>query len=241
MRAQKNKYYFMKNAFLALITLILLSSCNSKSKNFTLNGQVNGLKKGTLYLQYVKDSTLVTLDSVLVNGNAKFSMSAHLDAPEMLYLTLDKKDLEENIIPFFAAEGITEIETSLKNFYVDAKIKGSGQQELLKDYLGTMTKFNDTNLELIKDNLEAQKALDTIKIRETQKAYDNLLKRKYLYTINFAMTHKDNEIAPYLALTEIYDAQIKYLDTINNALTKEIKDSKYGKELQKYIDQRKAE
>ena len=43
-------------------------------------------------------------------------------------------------------------------------------------------------------------------------------------------------VAPYLALTEIYDAKINLLDTINNSLTPEIKASKYGKKLQEFID-----
>tara|TARA_R110002033_G_scaffold1173_5_gene11021 strand:- start:1167 stop:1322 length:156 start_codon:yes stop_codon:yes gene_type:complete len=42
-------------------------------------------------------------------------------------------------------------------------------------------------------------------------------------------------VAPYLALTEIYNAQVKYLDTISNSLTPKVKDSKYGKELQSFI------
>ena len=57
-----------------------------------------------------------------------------------------------------------------------------------------------------------------------------------LTKINFALNNKDSEVAPYLALTEIYNAQIKYLDTINTSLTPEVKTSKYGKKLQLFID-----
>ena len=62
-----------------------------------------------------------------------------------------------------------------------------------------------------------------------------------MYTINFAINNKDSEVAPYLALSEIYDANIKYLDTINNQLTPKVKASKYGKQLQDYINKRKAQ
>ena len=72
-------------------------------------------------------------------------------------------------------------------------------------------------------------------------AADNLLKRKYLYAINFAINNKDNEVAPYIALAEIYDANIKYLDTIYNSLTPDIAKSKYGIELEAFIKQRKEE
>ena len=58
---------------------------------------------------------------------------------------------------------------------------------------------------------------------------DNLLKRRYLYALNFASSNGDNVIAPYIALTEVSDANIKFLDTVASKLTEEVKVSKYGK------------
>ena len=55
-----------------------------------------------------------------------------------------------------------------------------------------------------------------------------------------AIAKKENEVATYLALSGIANAQTKWLDTINNALTPEIKASKYGKELDAYIKERKS-
>jgi len=43
------------------------------------------------------------------------------------------------------------------------------------------------------------------------------------------------EVAPYIALTDLFDANIGLLDTINNSLTPSIKQSKYGKQLDVYI------
>ena len=45
------------------------------------------------------------------------------------------------------------------------------------------------------------------------------------------MNNKDSEVAPYIALSEVFDANIKYLDTLYNVLPKDIALSKYGKEL----------
>jgi hypothetical protein len=55
------------------------------------------------------------------------------------------------------------------------------------------------------------------------------------------VNNKNSEIAPYIALAEIYNANVKYLDTIYNALPKEIANSKYGLELDKFIKKRKEE
>lgn len=224
-----------------LITLLIVSSCAKDKSNFTLKGTIKDLKKGTVYLQKIEDSTLVSIDSLNIIGELPFELRTYLDAPEVLFLKLDKNGEDSGLIPFFAAEGITEINTTLKNFFMDAKIKGSVQQQKLEEYKLVMDKFKDRNLDLIKNNLEARRSQDSLEMDSSLKEYNNLIIRKYLYTINFAINNKESEIAPYLAVSEIPDASLKFLDTINKVLPPEIKASKYGKELQHLIDERKKE
>lgn len=223
-----------------LLIAILIVSCANDNSNFTLKGNIKGLMKGTVYLQKLKDSSFVTVDSLTLNGTPEFELHTELESPEMLYLKLHKSDNQEHVIPFFADKGITEINSNLKNFELNTKINGSKQQEKFEEYKKMMKRFKNQNLDLIKDNFDAQRDNDTTKLNTTIKNYNKLIKRKYLYTVNFAINNKDNEIAPYLLLSEIQDANIKYLDTVNNVLTPEIKASKYGKELQTLIDKRKA-
>ncbi|WP_299395773.1 DUF4369 domain-containing protein [uncultured Gelidibacter sp.] len=224
-----------------IISLLIVSSCAKDNSNFTLKGSIKDLKKGTVYLQRIDDTLLVSIDSLQINGESQFELHTNLEEPEVLYLKLDKNGEESGIIPFFADQGVTEINTTLKNFYMDAKIKGSKQQERLEEYNKMMDRFKEKNLDLIKNNLEARKSQDSSLINSSFKEYNNLILRKYLYTINFAMNNKDSEIAPYLAVSEISDANVKYLDTINNALTPEVKSSKYGKILQELISERKKQ
>ena len=227
--------------FLLLFVLILIVSCAKDSSNFTLKGNIKGLKKGTVYLQRIQDSSYVTIDSLVINGNSEFELKTDLESSEMLFLKLHKFDNEEHIVPFFADKGVTEINSNLKNFELSTKIKGSKQQEKLEEYRKMASRFNNQNLDLIKDNFDAQRANDTTKLNTTLENHNKLIKRKYLYTINFAINNKDNDIAPYIVLSEIYDANIKYLDTVNQSLTPEVKASKYGKALQEFITQRKKE
>ena len=226
---------------LVLLSVVFFFSCGNDADKLTVKGHIKGLKKGTLYLKKANDTTLVTVDSLVINGNLEFELSSDIESPEMFYLYLDKNDNKEDRISFFGDKGVTEINTTLKNFVLDAKINGSKQQEILENYLLMMAKFNNKNLDLIKENIDAKIANDSALITKTENTYNSLVKRKYLYTVNFAINNKDSEVAPYLALTEIYDANIKLLDTINNSLTPEIKSSLYGKELQKFIEKIKVE
>ncbi|WP_299890586.1 DUF4369 domain-containing protein [uncultured Lacinutrix sp.] len=226
---------------LALLCLSLFFSCgNETTDKLIVKGNIKGLKKGTVYLKKAQDTILITVDSLVINGSSSFELQSDIKEPEVYFLDLDKNDNEDSRISFFASKGITEINTTLKNFVYDASIKGCKQQDVLNTYRNMITKFNNKNLELIKENLEAYKANDSSLISLSEKKHRSLEKRKYLYTVNYAVTNKDNEVAPYLALTELYDANIKLLDTVNNSLTPSIKTSIYGKELQAFIDKIKA-
>ena len=223
---------------LSLILVILLStSCErEKDANFILKGTVKDLKKGVVFLQRLDDSTIVNLDSVEIKGQPDFTLQTNLDEPLLLYLSLQKKDGLDHYIPFFADKGVTEIKTTLKDFSTDAKIIGSKQQELLEQYLKLMSDFRDKNLDLIKANFEAIKKNDSIRSDSILKKSDRLEKLKYASTINFALNNSDSEVAAYLALYEIPNTSIKYLDSIYNNLTGNIKQSYYGKTLNEAIE-----
>ncbi len=228
----------MKQFILICISLIVLVSCGKEEHHdFTLKAHVKGLKKGTAYLQKQKDSLLVTLDSLEINGNQNFELHANLEQPELLFLKLDKNDNDEGSIAFFADKGITEINTTLKNFNYDANITGSKQQKVLEEYLVTMSRFNDRNLDMIQESLEAQKNKDTT-ATSLEDNFNKLLKQKYLYTINFAINHPDSEVSPYLAVSELQNTSVSFLQQIYDALDETIKMSKYGLELKSLIGKR---
>lgn len=230
----------MKKLFI-LSALLFIVSCG-KDPDLIVKGQVKGLKKGTVYLEKEKDSAIVIVDSMLLNSSSEFELKSDLESPEAFYLRLDKtnsNDTDTRII-FFADKGVTEINTSLKNFVADAVITGSEQQKLYEEYLKVVNRYNNKKLDLIKESFEAKMANDSVKILLTDKALVSLVKSRYFYTVNFAVTHKDSEIAPYLALSAIPDAQTKWLDTINNSLTPKVKASKYGKALDGYLAERKS-
>ncbi|RAJ16765.1 DUF4369 domain-containing protein [Olleya aquimaris] len=226
---------------IALLILVSLFSCGTDADKLTVKGTVKGLKKGTIYLKKIEDTLLVTVDSISINGSPDFTLQSDIEEPEMFYLYLNKNTKEDDRISFFADKGLTEINTTLKNFAYDAKIKGSKQHETLEEYLAMIGKFNNKHLELTKQMLEAARDKDSLKLKQTETVLNNFTKRKYLFTANFAVNHKDSEVSPYLALSEIYDANIKYLDTINSVLTPKIKASKYGKALETYISKIKEQ
>lgn len=233
----------MYKSLIALFSILLLVSCTEKkaTKSFVLNGNIKGLKKGTLYIQRIKDTTLVAIDTIKIDGDSHFSSEFDLESPEMLYLFLDRgvTNSLDNNISFFAEKGTINLETSLDFFTADAKITGSKNQELYDEYRKVISRYVDQDLELITKKVKAYQNKNTAEINKIDEEQQGILKRKYLYTTNFAVNHADYEVAPYVALAEIYDINLKYLDTIQKSMTPKISKSLYGKKLNEFIAERK--
>lgn len=225
---------------LSLFLAILIMSCTQPSKNTTVSGNIKGLQKGTLYLQHVKDEGFTTLDSLEMTSTTDFQLGCDLDEAEVLFLSLSK-ELDAERISFFADQGHTTINTTLKRFKYDAQIEGSNQQKLLESYYKNIERFKNQKLELIEAQLNAQKDGNLERSDSLQVKINKIVQRSYLYSINFALNNKDSEVAPFVAVSEIYDANVKYLDTINKILPPKIANSKYGIILEEYIKTIKSE
>ena len=227
----------MKKEFLIFSLLILTFSCSTNEKKMIVSGNIDGLKKGTVYLQKQQDSIIVSIDSILLEGNSNFKLETEINEPDIYYLYLDKNDGDSlnDIITFFGNNGEINIKTSLKNFDSSYEISGSKNTELLQEYFSIIRKFNLQNLDLLEIFYKAQIENNQAKIDSVNTQIENLIKRKYLYTLNFATNNSEFEISPYLAVSQIADANQEFLLKLYDTLPEKIKNSKYGKILQTLI------
>ena len=234
----------MKKSIYAIIILFILASCNNKSEtNLQITGNIKGLQKGTLYLKKLGDSTYITLDSIKIEGKSEFESNIDLKSPEMLYLFLDRGETKsgDNNLMFFGEPGKINIATDLEYFYSKAVITGSKNNELYENYKKITSKYNEQQLELTVAKINALKSKKTDLIASIEEKSNAILKRKYLYAINFAITNKEYEVAPYIALSEINNAAIKYLDTIQKSMSPKVAKSRYGVLLTQYVGEIKKQ
>ncbi|UNY98919.1 DUF4369 domain-containing protein [Zhouia spongiae] len=227
----------MKKIFAPVFAAILLGACGKEKTNLHITGNIEGLKKGTLYLQKIDSSTFVKIDSMVIDGDAHFKFNTYIESPEMIYLSLEKADgiANNDLLEVFAEPGEMTINTTRNYFIAEAKVEGSESHNKLIEYKKMISKFTDLNLNYLKESLNASKKGDSVTFDSLQDLSEKNAKRRYLYTLNFILNNKDSYLAPYLALTETYNARLKYLDSINNTLTERVSNSKYGKELDDYI------
>ena len=222
----------------ALLFLSLLISCGSPNKKtMQVTGTIDGLRKGTLYLQKVQDTTLVNIDSFKVEKDKPFILGDDIDSAQIYYLYLDKEDGDSlnDRIQFFGEKGEITINSLLKTFESSAQISGSENHILWKDYQSMLKKFNDKSLDLVKAYLQE----DSLSLEEREAKFNlesqRLLKRRYLFALNYANNHADKEIAAYVGLYEVNDANPKFLDSLYSKMSENVKNSTYGVEFGKYL------
>ena len=229
----------MKKSIVLFFTLVLLASCSKEvsKTNLHLTGNIKGLKNGTLYIQRVVDTSLVAIDTIIIDGDSKFETNIDMKSAEMLYLFLDRgvtNSLDNNIL-FFAEPGTINIETNLDSYISSAKISGSKNQEKYEEYQKINSRFRDENLDMIEQKFLAMKNGNTKALDSLNTKQENNTRRKYLFATNFVINNGDYEASPYIALSDIYDINIKYLDTIQKSMSPKVAQSLYGKKLTEYV------
>lgn len=234
-----------KILFLASALTILSCSETDSNNTMIIEGNIEGLKKGKIFLQQYDGEKLINLDSVEAKGDGKFVFKRELEHPEIFYIYLDlnKKEGTDfgDRLPFFGEPKKITINSQYNMFDIHAKIEGSESQKILEKYSKNMRKFNTRNLELLEQQLNAIKDQKQEKADSLNKLSEKNTVRRYLYTLNFAITHPDSYVSPYVALTDAPDANIKFLDSIHKLLSPEVAASKYGKKLKKHIEEIKKE
>jgi hypothetical protein len=237
----------MKNTFFALAALLLVVACgkeeNHADANVHITGNIKGFKKGRLFIKKYSDTAYINIDTINIDGVSDFESHLKLDSPQMLYLVIDRVTTSsvDDELPFFAEPGNIKITTSKDEFFAKAKITGSENQKVYEEYKTIKNKFVNENLDLTKLSYDAGK--DVKKLDSISVKLDQLKKRRYLHTANFALNHADKEVGPFIALSEVAgDINLKYLDTIQKSMTPAVAKSMYGKMLIKVIaDRKKAE
>ena len=219
-----------------LYILILFLGCDTNSEGLDLNLQIKGLKKGEIIIKKLNDSAFVTLDSIKVNGNNKINFKYILAEPEMIFLDLNLNDgSETKTTNFFAENSKIDIETNLENYGFNMSVKGSMNDSIYRDYISINKKFNNQKLDLYERSFKNVKSNNNDSLKIIENLIVNINTRQFLHNANYAVRNSNYEVAPYIAITDLYESK-KILDTIYKSLDEKIIGSKYGIQLKKMVE-----
>ena len=216
--------------------LILFFGCNTNNEGLNLNLQIEGLKKGEIIIKKLSDSAFVSLDSFQINGNNKINFKYMLAEPEMIYLDLNLNDgSSTKTMNFFAENSKIDIKTSLENYGFNMSVKGSINDSIYRNYISFNKKFNNQKLDLYERSIKNIKSNNKDSLEIIENLIININTRQFLHNANYAVRNSTYEVAPYIAITDLYESK-KILDTIYKSLDEKIIGSKYGVQLKKWLN-----
>jgi len=229
--------------FIPVVILFLILSCsnNEKKGNLVVKGTVKGLRLGTLKINQLKKDSLVTIDSIKIDGQEHFKFKTNIDEPQVMVLVLP--EVKDGRISFFATPGDTiKIFTYVESFSFNPIIKGGVNQTAKNEYDKMIRQFNNKEMDLFKARFEASKQHLLQEADSLGKSLENLNRKRTLYTLNFIFRHKNQAIAPYIAMMNFYDNP-KILDTVYKSLPENLKSIYYSKEIDRLrmVDNNKRE
>jgi hypothetical protein len=215
----------MKNKI--IIFLIILTSCSSEKKNLIIEGKISGVKNSKIYLSFVEEEEII--DSVnIIDG--KFTLKTYLDTTKEMSMILGDK-YSENKFDFISEPSHIIFTSSKDKFVFNGKIENSKLYTDYENLKNQIKRFDEKDIEMLAEQIE-------ISIKGNQNKYDSINKqrlklnqKKILFIVNYAMSNASNPISAFISYKYRKNINKKYLEKIYENLSKEIKNSYYGKKL----------
>ncbi len=216
---------------LFLPAFLILASCEKPVKNaFTINGTVDTVFNGVVYLQKRVDNPLVTIDSARFDKGT-FTFKGSVDYPEVYYLTIPGT---KSSVPFFIEP--SEITVNIMTKDINAsKITGSKNQAAYDSYLDMLDQFNAR----IRESYQMYNTAMEIGDEAKAKYYDSVLtvqdNEKNAFAKKYVIDNPASFISPYIAYRNSYTYEMEDLELALNAFDTSLSHSIYTKYLKDFL------
>jgi peroxiredoxin len=205
---------------------MLLGSCSKSEKKYNIEGSVEGLKDGYVWLMKRNDRQWVAVDSIKAkDGNFKFSGT--VAQPEMYSL----KIADAGDISFFIENSPIKVNAKL-NLLDSAKVSGSASNDLYINYQKSLLVYS-SQIESLYNNYKTANTANRVVLEKQLDSISNLEK---VAVKDFITTNTQSTVAAYVLLKELsYELDLKELTTLTGKLSPDISSSIYVTELNDII------
>ncbi|MFX0556895.1 redoxin domain-containing protein [Maribacter sp. CXY002] len=222
----------MKKSLLLIVGIATLMSCNSTPEGFTINGELRGeIPEGTnVFLKRINNNNQPEEVDTAMVSNGIFQFKGVSNTPELHYIFVDKLTgytaiiLENGTIDF----------TAQKDSLGFAEIKGTYQNDIFSNYLkksrdlSLQAKSIQEDLQMAAANGSSEASVMALKdeMQELEEKYQG-------FEIEYIKNNPDALISALLLDRAMSTKTISSgeLQTLYEALSQEIKDSRPGKRL----------
>lgn len=224
----------MLKKFLFVALALIINSCEKQNEGFVINGEIDSFYSGRkIKLVRMNSSGTKTIDSAIIT-NGKAILKGFVDSPDLHYVFVD------NYIGSLPL--IIENETMAINFDKDtlahSVVTGSKENDIFKIFQDYAKPLRDQNMKLQKQFREAQAAKDMKTMQQIRKQYDSLVKLNNDFSIKTIKEYEDAATSAII-LEDFLKAKfitVAEANTIYNAFTNYVKETRSGKEIKRIID-----
>jgi len=220
----------MKKFSIFLLIVVILASCTGGKDSYTINGTINGVDSGMVFLQKFDVDQRVKIDSTqLVKGEFTFKGKTLL--PEMWYLSMKEKQV---FVPLFIENSKINLEIFADS--VDkVNISGSVSHDIYKQYQAMNKSLNDKIEEIYKEWKKAKESKDSAAMKMTDSISTELDKQMKQNLIDFVKANNKTAVASYLIIRNAWQFDLPELESMVNTLDTSLNSSIYTQSLKNRV------
>lgn len=180
----------MKNYCYLFLLAIAFAACSKPAPQFTINGAIEGLADGTVYLKQRVAGESITLDSAK-SVAGKFALKGSIAVPELYMIVLG----ERKQISFLLENKEIQVSGKLDDLK-NITITGSASQDEMTALYLKGAALNEKMKELYGKYSEAKKAANVLEIAWLEEQMDSLQNRQTAIQKDFVTANPNSFAAP---------------------------------------------
>ncbi|MDT8401810.1 MAG: TlpA disulfide reductase family protein [Bacteroidales bacterium] len=205
----------MKKLFLFSMVTALIISCSSDPR-YVVEGELEGMDEGMIYLQKRESGQFVTIDSASVEDGAFEMTGGSVDYPDSYYLSIAGK---RGSLMLFLENAKIKVSGHADSLY-QARVEGSASQDDYNRYNSGLEPFYEKNQSLFEEIRAARQEGDEEKAKGLEEERNFLYEQINDYNIEFIESNPASYATPMILRSISYDlsgdqlqAHVEKLDT----------------------------
>lgn len=222
------------NWIFSLIAFLIIFSCSKKieKNSLTIEADIQGLRKATVYLYQNTNGEIIPIDSLQVEDTEQFTFTNQIEHPDLYWIQIKNRIP----MPVFVEPGTT---VSLKA-HMDSlhtyKAYGSSTQKDLTRFLRYMTDRDASYQNYYNNYALAVRNQDEYGAKQWLEKMRKNRESKTMIALNYATKNGKTQLSPFIALHYLPNTlQKRWYDSIYLNLNDSVKKTYFGKELETYI------
>jgi len=214
-----------------LIIIIIFASCTANNDQYAINGTVEGVNNGMIYLQKFDSEKWVNIDSTSLE-KGRFTFKGTTAIPEMWQIIMEEKQI---VVPVFVENSNIDIEI-FPDSLDKSIIKGSDSHDIYLQYIKSREVIDQKMDESYKEWKNAREVGDSIIMNHADSISTVLDGEMKKLLIDFAKNNNTSVVTPYLVMRNSWQFELPELEEIVVGLDTSINNSQYTKSLKKRVE-----